>query len=265
MYEFARWGGWLVSPLPLALGLWLAAGLCLALHRRRWAIGLAAIGFVGLWLASTPLAAQALTGSLEARYPALRIEATPAADAIVVLGGALAGAAPPRRPTFGLGPAAGRVWHAAMLYRAGKARWIVAAAGDRPEFDEQQIEAEAIAQMLVALGVPPSAIRLETRSRNTRENAENVRSVLQGLGARRVLLVTSAQHMPRAVTTFTKTWTSFKPDIVPVPADIQVTKPVEFGRIGMWLPTPDALVSVTKALKEFAGLLALAIIGNVTL
>lgn len=260
MYEVARWGGWLASPLTLALGLWLAAGLCRVLQWRRWAIALAAAGFAGLWLGSTPLVAQALTGSLEARYPALTIEATPSADAIVVLGGALAGAAPPRRPSFGLGPAAGRVWHAAMLFRAGKARWIVAAAGNRPEFGQQQLEAEAIAQMLVALGVPPSAIRIETRSRNTRENAANVQSVLEELGARRILLVTSAHHMPRAVTTFTRTWTTFKPQIVPVPADVQVTKAVEFGQLRVWLPTPDALLSVTKALKEFAGMLALTII-----
>jgi uncharacterized SAM-binding protein YcdF (DUF218 family) len=266
MYEIAKLGGYLLSPLTLAMLLWLLAALCLALRRRVLAVADASIAFAGLWVASMPVVAQALTRALEAPYPALIVEATPTADAIVVLGGALVGASPPQRPTFGMGPAASRVWHAAALYRAGKAKWIVIAAGGQPEFEGQQIEADAIAEMLAVLGVPDSAMRRETASRNTRENAANSRVILDRLGARRVLLVTSAEHMPRAVRTFQEVWAAKggAPELVPAPTDVIAP---EGGHISLfsWFPAVGALERVTKALKEFAGIAVMTMMGNVTL
>ena len=258
MYELAKLGGYFVSPLIVALALWLVAALCLARGRRGVAVGLASIAFVGLWIASTPMATQALVGALESRYPALTLEKTPQADAIVVLGGSVAGRHPPKRPYIGLNSASTRVWYAAALYRAGKAKWIVVAAGGQPEFPNEQVEAEAIAEILVTLGVPRAAIRLDAQSRNTRENAINARVILDRLGARRVLLVTSAQHMPRAVKTFAKVWAGSDSSLIPAPTDIAVVE--ERFSLFSWIPSPSALVGVTKALKEYAGTAVLGII-----
>jgi uncharacterized SAM-binding protein YcdF (DUF218 family) len=203
--------------------------------------------------------ADALASSLESRYPAVAPEATPAADAIVVLGGALVGARPPARPTFMLVPSSSRVVHAAALYRAGKAKWVVIAAGNRPDHQHDQVEADAIAEFLVQLGVPAAAIRKEGASRTTRENAANVLPLLQSLNARRVLLVTSAAHMPRAVKTFTKMWGHANIELIPAVTDVRVLPGGEQS-VKVWLPSPDSLLSVTKSLKEFAGMAALAII-----
>ena len=257
MYEVAKVGGYLLSPLSLVLGLWLLAGFCLALRRRGLALALASIGFVGLWLASTPIVAQTLVASLEAPYAALSAEAAPVADAIVVLGGSVAGRHPPQRPSIGLNGASTRVWYAAELYRAGKAKWIVVAAGGAPDFPNQQAEADAIAEMLSTLGVPRSAIRLDAKSRNTRENALNARAIVDELGAPRILLVTSAQHMGRALKTFAKVWANSPNQIVAAPTDIEVTD----SRISpfSWIPSPSALVGVSKALREYAGTAVLAI------
>jgi uncharacterized SAM-binding protein YcdF (DUF218 family) len=258
MYELAKAGGYLASPLILALGLWLLAALCLAFGRRGIALGLASLAFVGLWIASTPIAAQALAGALEARYPALTLGATPQADAIVVLGGSVAGRHPPQRPYIGLNSASTRVWYAAELYRAGKAKWVIVAAGGQPESADEQVEADAIAEMLVTLGVPPHAIRLDTQSRNTRENARNARAILDRLGARRVLLVTSAEHMPRAMKTFAKAYAGSDNLLIPAPTDVEVTD--RRFSLNSWIPSPSALVGVTKALKEYAGTAVLGII-----
>jgi uncharacterized SAM-binding protein YcdF (DUF218 family) len=158
-----------------------------------------------------------------------------------------------------LGQASTRVWHAAALYRAGKARWIVVAAGNRPEHAAEQVEAEAITEMLVQLGVPRAAIVQDGSSRTTRENARNVRPLLERLGARRVLLVTSAMHMPRALQTFEKVWGPSGPQLIPAVTDVK--GPAEpFTPVELWLPSLDALLSVTRSLKEFAGMAALAII-----
>lgn len=254
-----EWVFYWLSPFILALQLWLAAIVCLGLARRRLALVLSVVGFAGLWAGSTPVLADWMTGTLEAQYPAMAPEASPTADAVVVLGGALAVAAPPARPTFILGQSATRIWHAAALYRAGKARWIVIAAGNRPEHEHLQPEADAIAEILGKLGVPATAIKRDTRSRTTRENAANVQPILQALGARRVLLVTSAFHMPRAMRTVEAAWSQSGIEVIPAATDVRVL-PQSSPTFKLWLPSLDALIDVTKALKEFAGMAALAII-----
>lgn len=250
---------YLLSPLSAALLLGLAGGVAGLLGRRRTALTLACIGFILLWACATPWVAEQLRADLEGQYPALTPKATPAADAILVLGGAVAGAKPPERPTLVLGQASTRVWHAAALYRAGKARWVVVAAGNRPEHALEQVEADAIKEVLVQLGVPISAIIQEGASRTTRENARNVRPLLERLGARRVLLVTSALHMPRALQTFETVWNGTGPQLIPAVTDVKGPL-ATLGSLEVWFPSLDALLSVTKSLKEFAGMAALAII-----
>lgn len=261
-FVVAKLGGYLISPLTVVLCLGAASLLCLALARRRWAAGLASCAFVLLWVASTPAVARWLIETLESQYPALTVEQTPQADAILVLGGALAGAVPPQRPYFSLGPAASRVWHAARLYRAGKAKWLVISGGNQPGEEGHQAEGDAIAQMLGELGVPLSAMQRETTSRTTRENAQHIRAVLERLGARRVLLVTSASHMPRALQTFQRIWAGSNMQVIPATTDVQITD--EQTGLKLWLPSLEALNSVSRGLKEFAGMAALDIMENVT-
>ena len=258
MYELAKLGGYLVSPLTVSLGLWLGAALLLALRRRAWALGLASIAFAVLWAGSLPVVARALVGALESRYPVATVAATPSADAILVLGGSITARHPPKRPSLGLNAASTRVWHAAELYRAGKAKWVVVAAGSDFLAEGEQVEADAISEVLESLGVPKQVILRESLSRNTRENAANVQALLDRLGARRVLLVTSAQHMPRAVITFNKVWANSARELIPAPADVEVAG--DRNPANLWIPSPSSLLGVTKALKEYAGMLALAII-----
>jgi uncharacterized SAM-binding protein YcdF (DUF218 family) len=156
-----------------------------------------------------------------------------------------------------LGPSAGRVWHAAALHRAGKAKWIFVAAGNQPGSGEQQVEADAVAEMLVTLGVPREAIHLERESRNTRENAANVKKLVEAAGAKRVLLVTSAQHMPRALQTFARVWGATHIEIVPSVTDVAIFDP--YNTLDAWLPSAGGLANVTRAIKEYAGTLAVAI------
>lgn len=248
---------YLVAPLTITLALWLLAGVLLATGRRRLATWTAAMGLLLLWVCSTPAVGTLLAEPLERPYEACVPARTPTADAIVVLGGALAGAAPPRRPSFALGAASGRVWHAAELYRAGRAPLIIVAAGNRPEHAHEQVEAEAIRDMLVQLGVPPSAIGLEGRSTNTRENAALSRDLARSAGVHLVLMVTSARHMTRALETFRRGWAGLDVRFTPCPTEITVSATEPHWEV--WLPTAPGLANVTSTLKEYAGILALAI------
>lgn len=97
--------------------------------------------------------------------------------------------------------------------------------------------------VLASLGVPLAAMVLEERSRNTRENARFSAAVLLPQGRARVLLVTSALHMPRAVALFEAQGFA----VLPAATDHTGRSPP--GALG-WLPDAGALEGSGSALKE---------------
>jgi uncharacterized SAM-binding protein YcdF (DUF218 family) len=236
--------------LPLGMAIWvgLAAGYLLSTGRRRAGWTLLMLDLGGLWAASTFITAAWLVGSLERRYLPVPVANSPAADAIVVLGGSIGAAVYPRQEPD-LSDAADRVLHAARLYRAGKASWVVVSGGNLPWRRQEVLEAELAAGLLHEWGVPRSALLIEGGSANTRQNALNTRQLLEQHGLHRVLLVTSAMHMPRALAAFR----SAGVDAVPSPTDYTVVDesphtPLDF------LPNSEDLARTTRAIKEYLGL-----------
>jgi uncharacterized SAM-binding protein YcdF (DUF218 family) len=254
-FHFAKAAAYLASPLTVSIGLMLVALVFASRKRYRWAVRSAVLGIVTLWLSATPLVSLSLAESLASGYPLLPPGQSPRADAIVVLGGTVTGARPPQRPVFGMGPGSDRVWHAAALYRAGKAPMILVAAGNQPHLMDQQIEADAIFEALVTLGVPAGAIHLERASRNTWENAGNLRPMLAPLKVRKVLLVTSAHHMARAMKTFEIAWSGTGVEVIPATTDVQVL-PMGY-RLSAAFPHATSLSLTTQFVKEYAALLGL--------
>lgn len=253
MFELAKLVGWLISPLVLAL-LIIGAALLLAWRGyRRLGLGAGLLAVLGLWTIATPLVAVSLAYPLERRFPAVLADQAPRADAIVILGGALGGARPPERPGFDLGGAADRVWHAAALFKAGKAPVVLVSGGNQPGADGMQVEAEAIRSMLWTLGVPAAAVRLEGLSRNTAENAQQSLGLIREVRAKRVLLVTSAMHMPRALRTFQAALGGSGVTVLPASTDVEAL-PDTLHPLGRWLPDADSLALSTRALKEYLGL-----------
>ena len=191
-----------------------------------------------------PAVSDALAQHVEAPYPPLRAEALPKAQAIVVLGGAMDPPSP-GYPYPNLRAEADRVWHAARVFKAGKAPLLVASGGSDPAVTPES-EAAAIAGMLVDLGVPRGAILEEGRSRNTRENAEFTAQLLAPRKVHTILLVTSALHMRRAVAEFERAGFQV------IPAATDHTQPEAAG-LQNWLPKADALDASGRAMKEIVG------------
>ncbi len=232
----------LLEPLTWALLLMTAALLA---WRRR------ALGEVLVGLALVVLAA--FSSEPLARWLMRRAEASAAStyrpdvtyDVLVVLGGAVEPAPSRLVGSTQLNAAADRVVRTAELLRAGHARNVLVSGGlVHPEPGEPS-EAERIAERLGQWGVPPERIQLETRSRNTRENAVESARVIAARGWRTVLLVTSAVHMERALGCFRAVGLS--PDALPV--DFRGGD----GRGESWLPRARALETSTEALRELAG------------
>lgn len=92
-----------------------------------------------------------------------------------------------------------RVRRGVEAYNDGLAPLVVMTGGPAPRGD---IEAEVMQALAVELGVPESAIRVETKSRNTIENARFTKQLLSeetDAAARpEVILVTSPYHLERA-------------------------------------------------------------------
>jgi uncharacterized SAM-binding protein YcdF (DUF218 family) len=237
-----------LSPLGTALLLFVAAAGARRLPRARRASSLlGGLAFAWLWLWSTPVASDALRASLESRSGPRLVEQVPAGDVIVVLGGSIGVAKPPERPYPDLSPTSDRLWHAARLYHAGKAPRVLVSGGSGSE--EVEPEAAAMREMLLTFGVPRDAILLETESTDTAENAAFSRAVL-GERAGRVILVTSALHMPRARRALERTGLQ----VAAAPTDFEVVpRPFDVLRV---LPSALALDGSARALKEWVALAA---------
>jgi len=200
-----------------------------------------------LWVASMPIVADYLNWTLERQYPPVAVEDTPTTDAIVALGGGVSGPAPPRL-TLDLSDAADRVLHAARLYRAGKAPVVLVSGGVIPWLGSYLPEASSMQSLLEEWGVPGGSILAEGASRNTYENSVFTRQLLAEHGLHRVLLVTSAMHMPRALATVT----SVGIDAMPAPTDFTVIYRDHRTLID-FLPDAKALSHTTDAIKEYIG------------
>ncbi len=110
-------------------------------------------------------------------------------------------------------------------------------------------DAEVMKQVLEELGVDRSKIITEVRSRDTYENALYVKEICERRGFRRLLLITSAYHMPRAVETFKRTGL----EVVPYPTDFKRDNKYSLYSL---LPRAGVLADSYKALREYLGGLA---------
>jgi len=242
-----------IYPLGLASILLLLA--LLSNSNRRTSFALVLIAILILWLSSTTGFSNMLASSLEWKY--LPPEEIPTADVLVVLGGGTEPATAPRS-TVEINGAGDRILYAAEIYKQGKATHILLSGGEISWLnDGSTTPAEDMADILIQLGLPEDALWLENESKNTYENALYAREFLDEKELNRILLVTSALHMPRAVALFEKQ--GF--EVIPLPVDYSViiVDPAddESGdfqtKIMDVLPSASNLALTTNALKEYLG------------
>jgi uncharacterized SAM-binding protein YcdF (DUF218 family) len=242
-----------VYPVGLAS---LLLAVALAAGRRKWLQRSCSAGALALlFVFGNHWVALRLLASLEWRY--LPETELPEAQAIVLLGGGTRPQLPPR-PMSEISEAGDRMIFAARLFHEGKAPVIVATGGFIEFFGAAVPETEAMAELLIRLGVPDAAILRESKAQNTHDNGVFVRELLEPRGITRILLVTSALHMPRSVAIFRQQ--GF--EVIPAPTDFLVTwgepgrtvEPGWGGELIRWLPTAENLDFSTRALREYLGI-----------
>ena len=205
------------------------------------------LGMLTLFLSSINPVASALTLHLEAQNPPLEekdgvpVVTEPPAFIVVLAGGHLS---VPGKPTL------------SRLSRNGFAR-VVGAVDLWKHFPDAKFvvtghpdETSSMRAVAERLGVPAGKILEEIESRDTKDHPRFLKSIL---GAEPFLLVTSAVHMPRAVSLFRRQ--GLEPTVAAVDFLIWPT-PGEYDpyRPGMFLPRVFNIELTTTALHEIGGI-----------
>lgn len=240
-------------PLGLACVLMIVA-LITFWKRPKVAGGAIATALFVLLIASNAPVSRLLVRSLEWQH--IPKGELPQVPAIVVLGGAIKPQVPPR-PWVDVADRGDRILHGAQLYRQGKAPWLIFSGGRIDWKDNSESESKDMAAIALAMGVPQSAILEDPTSLNTYQNAVNVRQILDDKKIqRRVLLVTSAMHMPRSLLIFKRQGI----DAIAAPTDFLVTED-DFKPLDSWqeiifslLPDIESLGNTTSVIKEYVGI-----------
>ncbi|MGO8931821.1 MAG: YdcF family protein [Limisphaerales bacterium] len=178
----------------------------------------------------------------------------PHADCILILSGGLRSRIPPR-PTIEVGEAGDRVLYGAYLFRQGKAARILCTGGVATGGIAPRPGAQEMAEFLEMLGVPKSVILTETKSANTRQHARNLQTVFQEQGFKRILLVTSAMHMPRSLGVFRRGCPGI--EFIPAPTDFRVTERIPapwYHELNALVPTPANLLLFSELMHEYLGM-----------
>lgn len=235
---------YLILP-PLMPLLWIAAGLLLLARHRRLGLAITWSGLILALLLSTSASVELLTSPLEG-IAVLRPDDLSKAQAIVIL----AAGQRPYMPEYG-GPTPNRLSLERLRYGARLARAsglpVLVSGGAPPGYvSYASVMAETLS---VDFGVDPRW--LEEDSLDTEGNARYTAALLKPLGIRRIVLVTHAAHMRRALAEFQLQ--GF--EVFPAPTAFlsDDSEEVEFRD---FLPTESAAYAGWYAVYEWAGLLA---------
>jgi uncharacterized SAM-binding protein YcdF (DUF218 family) len=235
----------------LILGALIGAAISARRSGQLLALGCLAILLV---IGAAPVGAL-LIAPLENRFPAPPSDMPPPYG-VVVLGGAIDDDISRARGRVTFDEGGERLTEAAILARRYPSARIVYSGGSNSLLGRPTSEAEDARRLLVAMGVDAQRITLETRSRNTDENARFSAAVVHPESGQAWLVVTSAYHMPRAMGLFRKAGFTAIAD----PVDYRSEGGRGDWRINVNLPRGLALFDL--AAHEWVGLLAYRLSGR---
>lgn len=242
MYYINKIVGFIVSPIGGVIAGLLCSWAFSLLGRKRVAKWVGCLTVAWLWLWMTPIMTWVVGVPLEreflvdGRVP--MVETFPESDVIVLLGGSM-GIETNLSSYAEMWPSADRVWQSARLYKAGKAPIVIATGNGA---------IDTTLPLLKDFGLPGGIVSFHD-ARNTEEEAK----LVERMGYKKILLVTSAWHMKRARLMFEKYAPSV--EVVCAPADFEnsivAARPFSFSD---FLPDPGAFMGNSVALHEWVGI-----------
>lgn len=218
-------------------------------RRRRIGLRLAWLVWATLWLFATPRFSFGVLSLME--MPPTDVVAALGAvpeercAMIVLTGGTMA----PRPNTWPSELLAGsslpRAIGAARVYLERPVGHVIVTGRAEPRgFPDRT--AEAMADVMVAFGVPRDRIILETKALNTRQNAQFSAEIVRSLGAERTVAVTSALHMRRTLLELRRAGL----EVIPAPVDHRYEPP---EGVAPYIPSILSMLRMHQILHELLG------------
>jgi uncharacterized SAM-binding protein YcdF (DUF218 family) len=244
----------LISPLTVCLIIQLLGLLLLWFsQKRRIGLILVTIGILIMSLLSFQPIPNALLGFLEHKHPAILMKESFKTSTvvveqipkwIVVLGGGTdSDPSLPANSQLSSGSVV-RLIEAIRIHRMYPQAKILIAGG---ALYDRYADSEVMAKVAYELGVTKENIVLISDAKDTKDQACQVKSII---GKDLHIIVTSASHMPRAVTLFRKLGMS----PIPAPTDFWV-KRKETIAPGNFFPSAISLRKLEKAFHEYIGII----------
>ena len=243
----------MIKPITWVTGLLLYSWL--AKKRKRWSV---AAALVLLLVFSNPFLFNMVVRAWEKKtLTADQIEQP--YDIGILLGGFTAVRTQPAHDRFNFSDRANRFTNALELYKSGKIKKILITGGKgQLMLGGEPREAPHTKAFLLKIGIPESDIIIESQSRNTYENAAYTQQLLKerGLQDQRLLLITSAWHMPRAIRCFE----AVELEVTPFSVDF-LSEELQAVPDKVFLPNARAFYLWELILKEWVGIVAYRIRG----
>jgi uncharacterized SAM-binding protein YcdF (DUF218 family) len=230
----------------LPLGVSLILLLWGAVRRRR---GLVWAGILVLLVSSNPFVGRYAIRSAEGWAERRAVASVETADAIVVLSaGRVLAPGSDRVSEWG---DANRYFGGLELFRAGKAPLVVFTAAWSDWEPDARPEGEILKELAISMGLPAAQVLVTGRVLNTADEAREVRQILTARmpAQPRILLVTSAFHMPRARQIFEQAGVV----VEPFPVDFWFSEAGGGWTVLDFLPSVGALQQTQTALRELYG------------
>ena len=215
----------------------------------RWAV-VFAIGWLVVW--SMPITAYVLGWGIERQFVEVEPKDAPQGDVAVDFGGSFM-----------------RSWYAAELVKCGKVKAVIPSAENIDRVDVPLIR---------DLGVSDAQLLIENEARNTEENVKNAKRIWEsrsfesksnkgGLNSNihcststfdfdsqrpKVLVVSSAVHVPRCMLMMAKYWP--EAEAIACPCDFQTTRTFEKGwKWSLLRPSLYSYIAAEAYLHEYIG------------
>lgn len=227
--------------LPPGLFVLALAGLAFYLRKRARAGAVACAVLAAMaWIGTTAAFSDLLMRPLENAYSA---PAKAEGDVIVVLGGGARGGGEVYSASERLSP--GTLERVDVAYKLHKDTGLPLLLSAGAPFSGRS-EASLAREYLLELGVPAAMMIAEEASRDTKENAKYSLEICRERGYKRIILLTSAFHMPRSAYLFRAAGGG----ITPFPVAGGASPAKRFLRDYL----PGSGENARRALNEYAGL-----------
>ena len=203
------------------------------------------VGIVILVISSMPILSGKMIAYLESDYELNQPSKVETANAIVILSGIVRTIKTKNGLNYEWGEAADRIFSGIDLFKLNKAPTLILTGGKLP-WSIGVPEGEFLREEAIKLGIPKKDILLTENVENTDQEAKAIKKLLS-LDDPKVILVTSAFHMPRAQLVFEAAGIS----VIPFPVDFLIGT----GKITLmnFIPSASSFAGTSFFVREMIG------------